>query len=70
MSATSQRTFVLLKPDTVKRGLVGAVVRRFEDRGLSIVTVIIIGGVLYAFSQKVRRAHSPTGHPIPTDTPA
>jgi len=34
------------------------------DRGLSIVTVIIIGGVLYAFSQKVRRAHSPTGQPI------
>jgi hypothetical protein len=34
------------------------------DRGLSIVTVIIIGGVLYAFSQKVRRAHSPTPHPI------
>jgi glycosyltransferase 2 family protein len=34
------------------------------DRGLSIVTVIIIGGVLYAFSQKVRRAHSPTAHPV------
>ena len=34
------------------------------DRGLSIVTVIIIGGVLYAFSQKVRRAHSPTPHPV------
>jgi glycosyltransferase 2 family protein len=27
------------------------------DRTLSIVTVIIIGGVLYAFSRKVRRAH-------------
>jgi glycosyltransferase 2 family protein len=27
------------------------------DRALSIVTVIIIGGVLYAFSRKVRRAH-------------
>ncbi|QIK65775.1 nucleoside-diphosphate kinase [Nocardioides sp. HDW12B] len=35
----SQRTFVLLKPDTVKRGLVGAVVRRFEDRGLRIVAM-------------------------------
>jgi len=27
------------------------------DRGLSIVTVIILGGILYAFSAKVRRAH-------------
>jgi glycosyltransferase 2 family protein len=27
------------------------------DRGLSIVTVVILGGILYAFSAKVRRAH-------------
>ena len=27
------------------------------DRGLTIVTVIILGGILYAFSSKVRRAH-------------
>lgn len=30
------------------------------DRGLTIVTVIILGGILYAFSTKVRRAHSAT----------
>ena len=34
---SAQRTLVLLKPDTVRRGLVGAVVQRFEDRGLRIV---------------------------------
>jgi uncharacterized protein (TIRG00374 family) len=27
------------------------------DRGLTVVTVIIFGGILYAVSQKVRRAH-------------
>lgn len=27
------------------------------DRGLTIVTVVILGGILYAFSRKVRRAH-------------
>jgi glycosyltransferase 2 family protein len=27
------------------------------DRGLTIVTVIILGGILYALSHKVRRAH-------------
>lgn len=35
----TQRTFVLLKPDTVHRGLVGEVLSRFEAKGLSIVTM-------------------------------
>jgi nucleoside-diphosphate kinase len=33
----SERTLVLLKPDTVRRGLVGEVTSRFEAKGLSIV---------------------------------
>jgi len=33
----SERTLVLLKPDTVRRGLVGDVISRFEAKGLSIV---------------------------------
>jgi nucleoside-diphosphate kinase len=33
----SERTLVLLKPDTVRRGLVGEVVSRFEAKGLTIV---------------------------------
>src|SRR5512141_2211514 len=35
----SQRTLVLLKPDTVRRGLVGNVLARFEAKGLSIVAL-------------------------------
>lgn len=35
----SQRTLVLLKPDAVRRGLVGEVVSRFEAKGLSIVAL-------------------------------
>ncbi len=35
----SQRSFVLLKPDTVRRGLVGAVLSRFEAKGLKIVAM-------------------------------
>lgn len=39
-SATSaQRSFVLLKPDAVRRGLVGAVLSRFEAKGLRIVAL-------------------------------
>ena len=35
----SQRTLVLLKPDAVRRGLVGNVVSRFEAKGLTIVAL-------------------------------
>ena len=34
-----ERTFVLLKPDAVHRGLVGAIVQRFEWRGLKLVAM-------------------------------
>ena len=32
----SERTLVLIKPDAVRRGLVGEVLRRFEAKGLTI----------------------------------
>ena len=35
--ATEERTFVAIKPDGVKRGLIGRVVQRFEDKGFKIV---------------------------------
>ena len=36
MSETD-RTFVMVKPDGVQRGLIGEIVSRFEDRGLKLV---------------------------------
>jgi nucleoside-diphosphate kinase len=35
----SQRTFVILKPDAVRRGLVGEILSRYEAKGLSIVAM-------------------------------
>src|SRR4051794_24870902 len=35
----TQRTLVLLKPDTVRRGLVGDILSRFEAKGLAIVAM-------------------------------
>ncbi|MBC9734690.1 nucleoside-diphosphate kinase [Nocardioides marmotae] len=35
----TQRTLVLLKPDTVRRGLVGEILGRFEAKGLTIVAM-------------------------------
>lgn len=35
----SERTLVLVKPDGVRRGLVGEVLRRIESKGLTLVAV-------------------------------
>lgn len=35
----TQRTLVLIKPDAVRRGLVGEVLSRFEKKGLSIAAL-------------------------------
>lgn len=35
----SQRTFVILKPDAVARGLVGTILARYEAKGLRIVAM-------------------------------
>ncbi len=37
-----QRTFVLLKPDAVLRGLVGEIIRRFERKGMKIVAMKMV----------------------------
>jgi len=38
----SERTLVLVKPDGVKRGLVGEVISRFERLGLKIVALLLL----------------------------
>ncbi len=38
-SAPVQRTLLLLKPDAVRRGLVGVILERFERRGLKMVAM-------------------------------
>lgn len=35
----SERTFVIIKPDAVRRGLVGAILSRYETKGLAIVAL-------------------------------
>ena len=37
-----QQTLVLVKPDGVARGLIGEVIRRFEQRGLKIVALKLV----------------------------
>ncbi len=37
-----QQTLVLIKPDGVKRGLIGEIIKRFEQRGLKIVGIKMV----------------------------
>ena len=38
----TERTFVMVKPDGVMRGLIGEVIKRFEQRGLKIIGLKMI----------------------------
>jgi nucleoside-diphosphate kinase len=38
----NERTLVLIKPDGVKRGLVGEIISRFEKRGLKIIAMKMV----------------------------
>ncbi|EGR33476.1 nucleoside diphosphate kinase, putative, partial [Ichthyophthirius multifiliis] len=39
MSANNERTFIMIKPDGVQRGLVGQILQRFEQRGYKLVAM-------------------------------
>ncbi|ERG95092.1 nucleoside-diphosphate kinase [Haloquadratum walsbyi] len=49
---THERTFVMVKPDGVQRGLIGEIVNRFEDRGLTLV-----GGKFSRLDTETARDH-------------
>lgn len=42
MALQQERTLVLIKPDGVKRGLIGEIINRFERRGLKIIGLELV----------------------------
>ncbi|OLB81609.1 MAG: nucleoside-diphosphate kinase [Actinobacteria bacterium 13_2_20CM_2_71_6] len=40
-SAVTERTLVLIKPDAVRRGLVGQILSRFEGKGLAVDAMVL-----------------------------
>ena len=34
-----ERTFIMIKPDGVQRGLVGEIIKRFEQKGFQLVAM-------------------------------
>ena len=51
-SGDRERTFVMVKPDAVQRGLIGEVVSRLESRGLKMV-----GGKFMQIDQELAEEH-------------
>ena len=47
-----ERTFIMIKPDGVQRGLVGEIVNRFEQKGFKLV-----GAKLMQISQSLAEKH-------------
>ena len=39
MAGNRERTFIMLKPDAVQRGLVGEIIKRFEQKGYKLVAM-------------------------------
>lgn len=39
MSGNKERTFIMVKPDGVQRGLVGKIIKRFEAKGFKLVAL-------------------------------
>lgn len=39
MKMNAEKTFVMVKPDGVVKGLIGEIIRRFEQRGLKVVAI-------------------------------
>lgn len=42
MAAVTERTFIAIKPDGVQRGLVGEIIKRFEQKGFKLVAMKLI----------------------------
>lgn len=39
MAAKAERTFIAIKPDGVQRGLIGDIIKRFEQKGFRLVAL-------------------------------
>ncbi|KAL0112967.1 hypothetical protein PUN28_012307 [Cardiocondyla obscurior] len=42
MAENKERTFIMVKPDGVQRGLVGKIIQRFEEKGFKLVAMKMV----------------------------
>jgi nucleoside diphosphate kinase len=58
MADATERTFIMIKPDGVQRGVVGDVIHRFEQRGYKLVGLKFLQVSLRKFISKKKRYHN------------
>lgn len=49
MTDNKERTFIMIKPDGVQRGLVGKIIQRFEDKGFKLVAMKMVWVSIFFF---------------------
>ena len=42
MAENEERTYLMIKPDGVQRGLIGEIIKRFEQKGFKLVALKFI----------------------------
>ena len=42
MANNNERTYIMIKPDGVQRGLVGEIIKRFEQRGYHLAALKLV----------------------------
>ena len=42
MTGSNERTYIMIKPDSVQRALIGEIIKRFEHKGYQLVALKMI----------------------------
>lgn len=57
MGENKERTFIMIKPDGVQRGLVGKIIQRFEEKGFKLVAMKMLWVslilIIFRISEKI-----------------
>lgn len=70
--AHQERTFIAIKPDGVQRGLVGEIIKRFEQKGFRLVAMKFLQVTRHPSPPPAPRcpaAGAPLAHPPPLTAP-
>lgn len=57
MAENTERTFIMIKPDGVQRGLVGDILRRFEQRGYKLVGLKLLQVKFYFIFRRKKKIY-------------
>lgn len=55
MAENKERTFIMIKPDGVQRGLVGKIIQRFEEKGFKLVAMKMVWVSILAYCLKEKK---------------